>query len=169
MVRAYLLSFLSRQQLVLKEHMAERYPHCWLAWEPGAWSVPPAAGDMAATRVPTPVPVDRPAQGDALCFELQARSDGAPLKLGRAAGNDVVINDATVSRDHIHLAKTRDGWMAGGASQSKSTYFGSMPLSPGQQVLLADLQKFKVGDVVFTFHEPASFIQRLAGIASALR
>jgi hypothetical protein len=169
MVRAYLLSFLARQRLALKEHMAERYPNCWLAWEPGAWSVPPAAGDMATTRLPTPLPADRPAQGDALCFELLAKPDGSPLKLGRAAGNDVVVNDATVSREHILLFRNKDGWIAEVTSQAKSTFFGSAPLSPGQKVLLTDRQKLKVGDVVFTFHEPPSFIERISDVTASSR
>jgi hypothetical protein len=169
MVRAYLLSFLARQCLLLKERMAERYPHCWLAWEPGAWSAPPSAGDMAATRVPTNLPVTCPAQGDALCFELRARDDGEALKLGRAAGNDVLVNDATVSREHLRLAKTKDGWVAEVTSRSKSTFFGSAPLQPGQKILLTDRQRLKIGDVVFTFHEPASFIERFSEVSAGLR
>jgi hypothetical protein len=168
MVRAYLLSFLSRQRFALKEQMAERFPHCWLTWEPGAWSVPPA-GDSATTGQPTELPADRPAQGDALCFELQPRADGSPLKLGRAAGSDVLVNDATVSREHILLSRSGDGWAAEVVSRARSTFLGTAPLSPGQKVALGDRQKLRIGDVVLTFHEPASLLARLSKVSSASR
>jgi len=96
-------------------------------------------------------------------------ADGSPLKLGRAAGNDVIVNDATVSREHLLLSKNKDGWIAEVTSQAKSTFFGSAPLSPGQKVLLTDRQTLKVGDVVFTFHEPASFVERVSDLSASLR
>jgi hypothetical protein len=169
MVRACLLSSLARQQSMLQERMLERYPHCWLAWEPGTWTEPPSA-DTATTRQPTPPPpVGRPSLVDALCFELAPRADHLPLRLGRAPGNDVIVNDATVSREHLLLTKSEAGWAAEVAGHAKATFLGSAPLLPGQRIGLADRQQIRLGNVVFTFHEPGSFIQRLCGSAAGLR
>jgi hypothetical protein len=171
MVRAYLISFVARQALLLKDKLPARYPNAWLVWEPGNWSAPAVQGNESATRMPTSQSaVTAPQHGDALCFELSAPPAAGSLRLGRATGNDIIINDATVSREHILLAKQTDGrWSAEATSQAKSTFFGSCPLPPGQKVALADGQKLKVGDVVFTYLEPASFFERVSGVAGSLR
>ena len=171
MVRAYLISFVARQALLLKDKLATRYPNAWLVWEPGSWSAPPVQGDESTTRLPTSHDaVTAPQRGDALCFELALPAKATALRLGRAKGNDIVINDATVSREHILLAKQTDGrWSAEAMSQARSTFFGASPLQPGQKVPLADGQRIKVGDVVFTYLEPASFFERVTGVAGGLR
>jgi hypothetical protein len=171
MVRAYLMSFVARQALLLKEQLPARYPHAWLVWEPGSWSAPPVQGDHSATRLPTShSAVTAPQRGDALCFELDLPAKATGLHLGRASTNDIVINDATVSREHLLFTKSATGkWSAEALGASKSTFLGSMPLAAGQKVALSDEERIKVGDVVFTFHEPRSFFVRLTTAVDAIR
>src|SRR5882757_1486697 len=71
MFRAYLLSFLARQRLLLEQKFDGRYPHHWLVWEPGSWKAPPVNAAVAETRLPSQArPLARAQAGDALCFEL---------------------------------------------------------------------------------------------------
>jgi hypothetical protein len=166
MVRAFLLSFLARQYLLLQDKFAERYPHCWLAWEPGAWSVPASSGDTATTRLPTPaLPIEAPPQGDALCFELAARS----LRLGRAAENEIVINDATVSREHLDLSvdDARKWWVTVRGGSETRVNDGPVPLGQPQQ--LASGATIKTARVVLTFHDQAAFLERVAKAAQGLQ
>lgn len=171
MVRAYLMSFVARQALLLKDKLATRYPNAWLVWEPGAWSAPPVQGNDTATRLPTAgSAVTAPQRGDALCFELDLPPKATLLRLGRASENDIVVNDATVSREHLRLTRQANGrWSAEASPQAKSTFLGPLFLMPGKPVQLSDGQKLKVGDVVFTFHEPASFVTRLSSALENMR
>src|SRR4051812_32130275 len=101
MTRALLLSLLSRQALMLKASgFRERYPHGWLVWEAGGWNVPDIGEDMGNTRLPSGDMADCLPQSDVLCFELPPPAADAVIKVGRAPECDVVINDATVSREH---------------------------------------------------------------------
>lgn len=167
MVRAFMISFLARQALTRpREEMAARHPHPWLVWEPGAWTAPSPTTRM--TLLPPEPGAEKPVQGDSLCFELVLKADQKGLRVGRDQGCDIVINDATVSREHLLLTKGANGfWSAEAVSQSKSTFLGAMALKPGSKVALADGQKLKVGDVVFTHLTPASFFARLTSSATA--
>lgn len=100
--------------MALKEKFRAKYPHPWLVWEAGAWNVPEVVeGNVAATRLPLTDLRDCLPAGDALCFELVGQTDGSPLRLGRASNNALVVNDATVSREQLHLSphpgRTLDG------------------------------------------------------------
>ena len=100
-------------------------------------------GDDSSTRLPTPhSAVTAPHRGDALCFELSLPAKATGLRLGRANTNDIVINDATVSRSAEAL------------TGSKPTFLCSMPLAAGQRIELSDEQKIKVGDRPRWSHRP---------------
>lgn len=169
MVKAYLLSFLARQYLLLQGRFSERYPNCWLAWEPGAWSsVPLHGGDKLETRMPTAPPPGNsptPAQGDALCFELPPR----PLKLGRAAESDIVINDATVSRDHAVLELAPAGGWSLTPRSSHETVVDSVPLPAGKPVALRSGAHIRAGNVTLTLHDPKQFLARIDKVAKELK
>lgn len=72
--------------------------------------------------------------------------------IGRAVSCDIVITSKRVSREHtkIHC----DGWriFVEDMNSTNGTYLNEERLTEPQQ--LRDGDKIKVGDVVFTFHDP---------------
>lgn len=167
---AFLLSLLVRQWLLTRERFGQRYPHGWLVWEPGEW-VGPARGEdisVAQTRLPSPRTPDRPLQGDALCFELRG-SDGAPLRLGRAEGNDIVLNDMTVSREHLQLALQNGHWVLSPGADAKTTTVSGSLLPPGGSRPLRPGDVIKVGGLTLSFYDSERFIERLRTHAQTLK
>lgn len=164
---AFLLSLLVRQWLLTKERFGQRYPHGWLVWEPGEW-VGPARGEdisVAETRLPTNRPPDRPPKGDALCFELRA-AEGAPLRLGRAEGNDIILNDMTVSREHLRLSVEGGRWVLSPGTEAKATMVSGSPLAPGASRPLKPGDVIKVGGLTLSFYDSERFIERVRSQAS---
>lgn len=156
MAKAYLLSLLSAQRAALADGFRQRFPHAWLVWEPGRWNAPSATG---WTRSPSPAALDRPADGDALCFSLG--DGGAPLWVGRAEKNDIVINDATVSREHVRLQRAASGWTVTAAITAQQVLVRTEPLAPGKTAALRPGDEIRLGDVTLTFHDSGSLGERL--------
>lgn len=140
-IRHVLQSVLARQALLLKDQWATRYPHDWLVWESGAPSG--SAVSVATTQLPD-LNAPRPPKGDGLCFELDAVLER--VRVGRALENDIVVPDATVSREHVLLEK-RDGvWLVTALPSSRATAFKvqaeveaadrPLPLASGDQLTL---------------------------------
>ncbi len=168
MIQAYMLSLLSRQLLIVQEKFASMYPNAWLVWEPGTWRAPPAAGGVAETISPTIPGPNRPTQGDALCFELKLPKGKTFLLVGRADTNDVVINDATVSREHLILAPEQGQlWLAQAGPMAKDTFLWGKKLDPGASVRLTPGAQMQLGNVVLTYHDPVGFIERVRAAARA--
>src|SRR6266498_1917201 len=112
MVPSYLISFLSTRALLLKDQFPTKHPGSWLVWEPGNWHAPAIAASVAKTLGPQERPTT-PAKGDALCFQLSSLGNKQSLKAGRDPGSDLVLNDATVSREHLLLLyEGRNVWSA---------------------------------------------------------
>ncbi|NVJ10198.1 FHA domain-containing protein [Myxococcus sp. AM001] len=168
MARALLLSLLVRQHMALKEKFRAKYPHPWLVWEAGAWNVPEVVeGNVAATRLPLTDLRDCLPAGDALCFELVGHTDGGPLRLGRASNNALVVNDATVSREQLHLSPTLEGrWTVTRMAASRPVTLGGTALEPEQPTVLQPGVQLTVGDVRLTFHEAEDFNERIGRIAA---
>lgn len=166
-VPASMQSLLVRQLLALKE-MAwlQKYPADWLVWEPGAWKVPEPKGGVASTQIAAVQP-DRPQKGDCLCFELKPVA-GTRLKVGRAPENEIVLNDATVSREHLVLERPKDGWIVHALAASKATLVKGKPAAPGSPVPLASGDQLTVGGVTLTYLKPAQLLVRLKTEAGKL-
>ena len=170
MTRAYMLSFLARQYLVLKQGFDTRYRNPWLVWEPGSWRAPPANAGVAQTRLPesksaplTAVP------GDALCFELDVKPERkSPLRIGRADESELIISDATVSREHCLLRRDNDEWFVKASPSVKSMKLDGRPLDAGAETKLKPGQTLDLGEVKLTFLDPKGFSARVAGQASKL-
>jgi hypothetical protein len=170
-MRSLLLSLLVRQHMALKERFRARYPHPWLVWEAGAWNVPDTdRQNIAATQLPAPDLRDCLPAGDALCFELVALGEAqSTLPLGRASHNAVVINDATVSREHLALHCSPGGqWFVEALPQASPVKLDGMPLPPGQLTPLEPGARLELGDVRLTFHDAEGFYSRLGRMAAAL-
>ncbi|HKV54641.1 MAG TPA: FHA domain-containing protein [Candidatus Binataceae bacterium] len=79
-------------------------------------------------------------------FEIRA---DAPTRIGRALDNDIVLNDASVSRYHASIEARNGGFVLRDLGSQNGSWLGEQrvtetPLGPG------DILKF--GDAVFTFH-----------------
>ncbi len=170
MARALLLSLLVRQHLALKEKFRARYPHCWLVWEEGVWNVPEnSEQNHGTTRLPTSELRDCLPSGDAMCFELAPGINRDVLPLGRASHNALVINDATVSREHLALHHQQDGrWMVEALPQGGPVMLGGKQLRPGQLTPLESGMQLQLGDVRLTFHDADGFHARMGHTAALL-
>jgi pSer/pThr/pTyr-binding forkhead associated (FHA) protein len=72
--------------------------------------------------------------------------------IGRAVGNDIIITSKRVSREHAHIR--RDGWkvILEDSGSTNGTYLNDERLIA--PVALRDQDRIRIGDVVFTFHDP---------------
>jgi hypothetical protein len=166
-VLASMQSLLVRQMLALKEPAwQQRYPNDWLVWEPGAWKVPQIKGGVASTQIAIAQP-DRPQKGDCLCFELKCVA-AAKLKVGRAPENDIVLNDATVSREHLVLERAKDQWLVRALALSKATLVKGKAVAPDAPVALTSGDQLTVGGVTLTYLTPAGLISRIKLEATTL-
>jgi hypothetical protein len=155
MVPSFLVSLLSRQlELLGPDGFFKQHPHAWLLWEPGAWQSPSSAheSETGSTRLPVAIRPTHPGVDDALCFELVCKPDVETwLTGGRGSGNDLVLNDMTVSRDQFRLVSGPDGWALHDAPGGAAT-----PRLLGGQATLS------AGGLTLTFYEPPAFLDRLA-------
>ena len=170
MVRSVLLSLLVRQHLSLRDEFAKRYPNAWLVWEAGAWSI---SGDgeqnVAHTLPPAEDLQDCLPTGDVLCFELAISTPDQTLSLGRASQNDIVINDSTVSREHLVLARNSSGgWTANLTSPAPQVAISGRQLVHGKPTSLRQGDVLKVGEVLMTFYDAQSFELRIRAEAEKL-
>jgi hypothetical protein len=169
MVRSVLLSVLVRQHLSLKGEFLRRYPHSWLVWEAGAWNI---SGDgeqnVAHTQPPAEDLQDCLPTGDILCFELAISAQEQTLRLGRASQNDIVINDSTVSREHLLLTRSPSGEWTVTLKSPTHVAIAGRTLAYGKQMPLRQGDVLKVGEVLLTFYDPNAFERRVQGEAEKL-
>jgi hypothetical protein len=161
MVLAYLLSLLKQQQLALQQRFGERFPQHWLVWEPGAWTAPAAKGETVHIEGKN---MSGAREGDALSFGLRLPAKANQLTIGRHASNDIVINDATVSRHHALLSTPRNPneWCIEAAPGIKAvTRVAAADLMAGRPALLESGVKVRLGEAVLTFYDLKGLLQRL--------
>lgn len=170
MARALLMSLLVRQHLALNAKFYARYPHCWLVWEAGAWNVPEGSEqNHGTTRLPTAELHDCLPSGDAMCFELAPGPGWDTLSLGRASHNAFVINDATVSREHLQMKAQADGgWTVELLPQGGPALLEGKPLVHGEPKRLETGMQLHLGDVHLTFHDAESFHARMGHTAALM-
>ena len=163
MTREVPLSLLIRQHLALKQEFARRHPFAWLVWEAGAWSLPALVdGNVARTNLPLDDDDLRDCLplGDVLCFELLLSQPGT-LRLGRAEANDVVIHDATVSREHALLTRDATGHWGAEAAPGHSVKLGDEDVPAGSLRSLAQGDRLGLGEIVLTFYDAESLLARV--------
>jgi len=158
-VKAYMLSLLAVRRAAIQAEFLSRFPSAWLVWEPGVWQPTTGRTAQEATRITSlNAAMDRPVGGDALCFELPR---GAPLKVGRATGCDVLINDATVSREHLWLEPLAEGWAVRAQPGASSTQLNGQPLALGAVQPLRPGHSLRLGDVTLTYLDAPGLAARL--------
>jgi pSer/pThr/pTyr-binding forkhead associated (FHA) protein len=166
MAPAFLLSLLKQQWSAMGERFNSKHSHAWLVWEPGAWTAPAATTETVEISSRA---LDSLAQGDALSFGLIIAEGKQPvLRIGRNAGNDIVINDATVSRQHatLTLAPSKEWLFEPIANAKAATRIGAADARPGVAVPLRSKDQIRLGDVTLTFYELPDFVERLREMPS---
>jgi hypothetical protein len=161
-VKSYLLSSLAfRFGSAEPETFARAFPHEWILWEPGAWKAP-----ASTTHLLTPAATPAPSKaGEALALALEPRPDGAPLKLGRGAECDAIINDGTLSQVHLVFMRRPDGvWTVRDANSRNGSKLDAVKLEPGKPATLANGSRLVAAQVAFTFYNSAGMLSRLKGL-----
>lgn len=138
---------------------AASHPYPWLVWEPGTWR-PPLRNQ--GTLIISAGEATSKAGGEALAFALVPRPGReGQVVVGRAPGNDVSINDATLSQTHLVLRERQGSWTVRDAGSSNGTWVEAVKLEPGVPVPLSDGAQLRAAEVTFTFLGPERMLGRL--------
>jgi pSer/pThr/pTyr-binding forkhead associated (FHA) protein len=101
--------------------------------------------------------------GESLAISVEPAADARSVTVGRSTENDVVIDDATLSRTHMRLERGEDGrWSAVDLGSSNGTSVDGV-VARGQAVPLKNGSVIEAGAVRLTFHDGGGFYQRLTG------
>lgn len=160
-VKAYMLSLLTVRRAATQADFLSHFPAPWLVWEPGVWQPTSNRSAQEVTRISSlNAATARPVAGDALCFQLAL---GAPLKVGRAPGCDVLINDATVSREHLWLEAPAgsERWSVKAQPGASAALLDGQPLPPGLAQPLRPGGTLRLGDVTLTYLDAPGLAARL--------
>jgi hypothetical protein len=167
-VTSYLLSWLRKRFATTDMAAFEKlHPHDWLVWEPGAWHPPERAGHTLVAGAQGPWPpaagaAATGAAGEALAIALARQGRRPYVTLGRGPENDLVIDDATLSRVHLVLMRAADGtWTVRDAGSSNGSRLAGQRLEPGKPLPLPPGTRLEAGEVRLTFHDPADLLRRL--------
>lgn len=146
-----LFSVLQRQALLLGAGFATRYPHPWVVWELGPQRPAgnPLERNVLDTVLPSKAGTPKSVGNDPVCFALFG---AGPLRVGRADGCSIVIDDLTFSRDLGVLVCAAGQW------SFEATTGGRTDLTAGSRL--------QNGDVTLSFETAESFQRRLAAAAN---
>ena len=163
MVRGYSIEELRALARGRPEDFCTRFRHAWLVWEPGPWRrASPFARTIRPDDEDTPPPLPRP---QAQCVPLDVGEGPAFIRVGRSPQCEVMINDATVSRVHLGLARDTAGdWHCVALSASASYLEVFMTIGEAQH--LSDGDQVRVGEVVLTLHGMTSMAERVFASAN---
>lgn len=160
-MKAYLISWLARQQGQTSDMATfERaHPGPWLVWEAGPWRPPSQdrATQAASERRA------RASAGDALALVVAPRPGREPLegvRLGRGADNDLVVDDGTLSRTHLLLRRSAEGWTLEDLHSSNGTQVDGARVN-GAPVALDPGAQIEAGSVRLTFYDSKGLYLRL--------
>jgi hypothetical protein len=136
------------------------WPEDWLVWEAGPWrptyqTRETLAQDGLGNNVPH-------GAGESLAIALEAPRKRDYLSLGRASDNDIVVDDATLSRVHLLLQREPLGWTARDAGSTNGSSVEGAPLGP-DAVALQPGMRLLAGSVRFTFYDSGGLCLRLRG------
>lgn len=151
-MRSYLLSWLTRQHASSDARTFEdKFSGSWLVWEAGPWR-PPQDGrtTLFATGRKAPTPSE-----EALVLQIAPRAGRARfegVRLGRGAENDLVVDDATLSRAHLLFRFDGENCTAEDLGSSNGTFVDGAPVH-GVAVTLAPGACIEAGAVRFTYYD----------------
>jgi hypothetical protein len=146
-------------QQTLEAFIAKR-PEDWLVWEAGPWRPTYQPRDtLAPEGLLTSVPHG---SGESLAIALEPPTTRPYLSLGRAPDNDLVVDDATLSRVHLILQRDPLGWSARDAGSTNGSSIEGAPIGP-DAVALQTGMRLLAGSVRFTFYDAGGLYLRLRG------
>jgi pSer/pThr/pTyr-binding forkhead associated (FHA) protein len=157
-MKSYLVSWLRKAHGAKSLAEFEReHAGTWLVWEAGPWRPPSARRDTIVADPQRHLL----ASGESLVIRLEPGRPGEEVRLGRDAGCDVVIDDATLSRVHLVFHRGEGGrWTVKDAGSRNGSKLDGMPLreaafplSPGAAI--------EAGAVRLTFLDAAGLFLRL--------
>jgi hypothetical protein len=159
-MKSFLLSALSRRYSGSLEKFKADHPYSWVVWEPGDWKPPRANTVTMLAPLQAEAQVDRKSQ-EALAMALEPK--GRVITLGRAPDCDIVINDGTLSGQHLLYSLSREGvWrVEDTGSRNGSAVSGGQKLEPHVAVALKNGAWVSAGRCVLTFHTPEGLWSRL--------
>ena len=103
--------------------------------------------------------------GEPVVVFLEKTKDNAMrhrITLGRTANNDIVLDDASVSRFHAWFEKTAaGGWTLADAGSKNGTELEGAPLAPKRPATLENGNRVKIGQIDLTFLTAAGFLKFL--------
>lgn len=157
-MRSYLLSWLAKKyEAADREAFVRAEPHDWLVWEAGPWR-PPARGRETIQARPGMPGLNA---GESLAISVEPAAGARSITVGRSTENDVVIDDATLSRIHMRLERGEGGrWAAIDLGSSNGTTVDGV-LARGQAVPLKNGSVIEAGAVRLSFYDGTSFHARL--------
>lgn len=83
------------------------------------------------------------------------------ITVGRTSNNDVVLDDASVSRFHAWLEHQDDEWKVADAGSKNGTFLNGQRLKPKKLSTLTLDARLKFGDVPASFLSPRTFTDLL--------
>ena len=138
----------------------------WLVREPSPWQPPEANARMTMPIIPASALL---AGSEALVVELQPSPSNAPITLGRAETNDVVINDGTLSKLHLHFNPNSVGWEVEDVGSYNGTVLDGVKLVANLTRPLRDGVLLRAGTVEMSFHDTPGLLVRLRTTAGRPR
>jgi hypothetical protein len=158
-VRGFLMSWLRKQAEGLsRDAFVQGRPEDWLVWEAGPWR--PTYRNRSTISAAADPSQPPHGIGESLAIALEPTAGKPYLSLGRAPDNDLVLDDATLSRLHLLLTKEPAGWTVRDAGSTNGTTVNGARLGP-EPILLAPGTDLVAGSVRLTFHDSASLYLRL--------
>jgi hypothetical protein len=159
-VKSYLLSWLAKTHgsSSVEAFVRTQAAH-WLVWEAGPWRPPTRTRETLLARPGLP----KLNSGESLAIQLGAKGGGAHVTLGRDAVNDLVIDDATLSRSHMRFERGADGrWAVRDLGSSNGTRVDGARLGTAPAPLQSG-SRIEAGAVALTFYDAAGLLLRLRG------
>jgi pSer/pThr/pTyr-binding forkhead associated (FHA) protein len=160
-VRGYLMTWLAKaSQGQPLDDFIKAWPEDWLVWEAGPWRPTYQTKEtLAQNGLVTSVPHGA---GESLAIALEVPKQRSYLSLGRASDNDIVVDDATLSRIHLLLQPEPLGWSARDAGSTNGSYVEGAPLGP-DAIALQTGMRLLAGSVRFTYYDSGGLCLRLRG------
>jgi hypothetical protein len=90
--------------------------------------------------------LDGPAKGQAFHF------DGEIVYVGRSPGNEIQVNDTTVSRKHLKIFKIGRVFFAEDLKSRNGTLINGGPLKPGESIQIDEGDTISMGATVMRLH-----------------
>jgi predicted component of type VI protein secretion system len=137
-----------------------------LVWNPPAEAVGSAVADTRPTGEFKAMPREAGKRlPNAMVYELGQAT--ARMTVGRGDDCTIKFPSDSVSRMHLQLNLSAQGWSVCDLGSRNGTWVGTARIQPGAHVLLTDGVRLQLGDVELFFMLPASFCDYVAQVRSA--